>query len=224
MRFHIQSRMDLAHTDQRPCSSCLPLLNPTVSHCHSSSQALPRQNHKVQNTQVSVSPLPQVLQSQPCSNRNGQQVGNTAGKASAPVGCPAAPAAAQAPGPRTTHGSLFLQSMAHGWPGCLIDADKVFCVRGSGCGDSTRIHMHYKKQALVWGQAGTKATFTHRRDIFLTKMNLNPDHSAASRTEKLRRNRQCRKCRGCDMGCAGLGYKVLSLGFQGVGSQAATLL
>lgn len=41
-------------------------------------------------------------------------------------------------------------------------------------------------------------------------MNLNPHHSAAPRTEKLRRSRQCGKCRGCDVGCAGLGYRVLS--------------
>lgn len=70
-----------------------------------------------------------------------------------------------------------------------------FCVRGSGCGDSTCIHTDCQKQALACGQAGTKATFTRRRDIFLTKMNHNPHHSAASRTEKLRRNRQCGKCR-----------------------------
>lgn len=187
MRFHIQSRIDLAHTDQRPCSSGIPLLNPPVSHCHSSSQAVPRQNHKVQNTQVSVSPPPQVLQSQPCSDRNGQQVGNAAGKASAPVGSPST----QGPGQHTGHCPRRAQTM----PGLIAPFLLTRC-SVSGAQDVVTAHVHTQTiKSKHWRVAklAQKPHLLTEEIFFLTKMNLNPHHSAASRAEKLRRNRQCGK-------------------------------
>lgn len=76
---------------------------------------------------------------------------------------------------------------------------------------SVHVYTHAIKRNLLLacGQAVTKAAFTHshRRDICLTKVKLNPDLSAASGTEKLRRNRLCGMCRGWDMGCAGAGIR-----------------
>lgn len=159
MRFHTQSRMDLVHTDQRLCSSCLPLLNPSVFLCHSSSQAVPRQNHKVPNTQVSVSPLPRVLQSQPCSNRNGQWVGSAAGEASAPVGSPSL----QGPGQHRGHSCC----RARPWLAWLpVHGDKVLSVRAQHV-VTAHVHTDHRTQALACGQAGTKATLTE--EIFFSQ-------------------------------------------------------
>lgn len=81
----------------------------------------------------------------------------------------------------------------------------------SGGQDMVSVHVYTRtikrKLLLACGQAGMKAAFTHshRRDICLTKVKLNPDPSAASGTKKLRRNRLCGMCRGWDTGCAGVG-------------------
>lgn len=146
----------MCHKDQRPCSSCPPILNSCIFCCPSSSQAVPRQNRQVQKTQAIVSPLPWVLQSQPCSTRNKQNVGNADDE---PGWClPSRPAALQqqptCPWSRTMSWHegckpLSLQSINSDWPHCLVCFDKVFCVKGSGCGVSTLIHMYYEKKTAT---------------------------------------------------------------------------
>lgn len=86
---------------------------------------------------------------------------------------------------------------------------RYFVSRGQ---DVVSVHLYTctmkRKLLLAHGQAGMRATFTHshKRDICLTKVKLNPDPSAAWGTEKLRSSRPCGMCRGWNMGCAGLRY------------------
>lgn len=104
-------------------------------------------------------PLPRVLQSQPCSNRNGQWVGSAAGEASAPVGSPSL----QGPGQHRGHSCC----RARPWLAWLpVHGDKVLSVRAQHV-VTAHVHTDHRTQALACGQAGTKATLTE--EIFFSQ-------------------------------------------------------
>lgn len=151
----------MAHKDQRPCGSCPPIPNPCMSCCPLSSRAAQRLNQQVKKT-PSISPLPGVLQSQPCSTRNEQHARNAAAKPSAP------PAILL---PHSNSRSLWPRTRCW-WLGCMSPSPQSIHGDGlaaliilmryfvSGGQDVVSVHVCTctikRKLLLARGQAGTK--------------------------------------------------------------------